>query len=307
MHPRPASPRLDPRHSFDPRVWQIATLASLLAYGVEVLGFPVGASDLALALGAALLAQKLAARLGLAARFDPRSAAISALSLLILLRASAAWILPAACAFAVASKFALRVNGKHVWNPSALALAAAVVFTGEAWLSPGQWGSAAWFAFLVSGIGGLVVFRAERSDVTWAFAAFWCALVLGRSLWIGEPLSVPLHRLQDGALLLFTFFMISDPRTTPDSRAGRIAFAGLVASVAFGLKFGLQVHAGLIYALVLCAPAIPLLDRRLPGRRHAWPGKQTQGVLHEQDPPQPDRRVPPPHPGHRPGHVWART
>ena len=41
------------------------------------------------------------------------------------------------------------------------------------------------------------------------------ALVFGRSLWLGEPMSIPLHRLQNGALLLFTFFMISDPRTTP--------------------------------------------------------------------------------------------
>ena len=267
----------------DPRIWQIAMLSSLLAWGVAVLGFPVGARDVALVLAAGLGAQWLAGRARGAGRFDPRSAAISALSLLILLRGAEPLIVPAAAAFAVASKSLLRVGGKHVWNPSALAIAVAVLLSDQAWLSPGQWGSAAWYAFLVAGVGGLIVQRAERSDVTWAFMAFWCALVLGRSAWIGEPLSVPLYRLQDGALLLFTFFMISDPRTTPDSRAGRVAFAGLVALAAFGLKFGLQIHAGLVFALVLCAPLVPLLDRRLPGRRYAWPRwsgrREVQGVL----------------------------
>jgi len=283
----------------DPRIWQIATLSTLLAYGGLALDFPVGARELGGVLGAALVAQWLAARAGLAARFDPKSATISALSLAILLRASDPWILAAAGAFAVVSKFSLRISGKHVWNPSALAIAVAVLATGEAWLSPGQWGSAAWYAFAVAGIGGLVVFRAERSDVTWAFAAFWCALVLGRSAWIGEPLAVPLHRLQDGALLLFTFFMISDPKTTPDSRAGRVAFAAIVALAAFGLKFGAQVHAGLVYALVLCAPLVPVLDRWLPGRRYAWPGRAEQGVLHETNRPIPGAA--------RPGRGLARA
>ena len=75
----------------------------------------------------------------------------------------------------------------------------------------------------------------------YAFIVFYCALVFGRSLYLGEPLTIPLHRLESGALLLFTFFMISDPKTTPDSRAGRVLFAALVA-------FGALVHA---------VPAVP--------------------------------------------------
>lgn len=272
----------------DPRAWQIATLATLLGYGVFALGFPVGAAEIAVLLGSALLAQLWVCARVDAGPFDPRSALISALSLALLLRANELWILAAAGAFAIASKSWLRVGGKHPWNPSALALAAAVALSGGAWLSPGQWGSTALFACAIAGLGGLVVFRAERSDVTWAFAGFWCALLLGRALWLGEPLAIPLHRLQDGGLLLFTFFMISDPKTTPDSRAGRIVFAGLVAGVAYHLKFGMHVQAGLVHALVLCAPSVLLIDRWLPGRRYAWPGRAAgparQGVLHAQDP-----------------------
>ncbi|NNL66455.1 MAG: hypothetical protein HKP30_09450 [Myxococcales bacterium] len=296
-----------PAQGSDPRVWQLATLGSLLGYGVFALGFPVGVREIALVAGPALLVQWFATRLGAATRFDPKSALISALSLALLLRTGEPWVLAAAGGFAVASKFLLRIHGKHVWNPSALALVAALLLTDSAWLSPGQWGSGTWLAFAAAGVGGLVVFRAERSDVTWAFAGFWCALLLGRALYIGEPLSVPLHRLQDGALLLFTFFMISDPKTTPDSRAGRIAFAALVAAAAFGLKFGLHVHAGLVYALVLCAPLVPLFDLRLPGRRYAWPGARTgaafQGVLHDRtNPPATSPAVRP-----DPARGWARV
>ena len=74
-----------------------------------------------------------------------------------------------------------------------------------------------------------MVNRAARSDVTYAFLAFYLAILFGRALWLGQPLAIPLHQLGSGGFLIFTFFMISDPRTTPDSRAGRILFALLVA------------------------------------------------------------------------------
>src|SRR2546426_235169 len=83
---------------------------------------------------------------------------------------------------------------------------------------------------ILASAGGLVVNRAARADVTWAFLAAHTAFLLGRTLWLGDPLAIPLHRLANGALVLFAFFMISDPRTTPDSRPGRILFAILVAA-----------------------------------------------------------------------------
>ena len=105
-----------------------------------------------------------------------------------------------------------------------------MLLTGQVWVSPGQWGNVAFFAFLMACLGGLVVNRAARSDVTYAFIVFYMALVFGRSIWLGEPMAIPLHRLENGALLLFTFFMISDPqdhaelarRTDPVRAARRV-------------------------------------------------------------------------------------
>src|SRR5262249_7948237 len=118
--------------------------------------------------------------------------------------------------------------------------------------------------------GGLVVNRAGRGDVTYAFMACYCALLFGRSAYLGEPPAIPLHRLESGALLLFTFFMISDPKTTPDSRAGRILFAGLVAAGASSVQFRLFRPNGLLWSLAACSPLVPLIDRVLPGSRYIW-------------------------------------
>ena len=89
--------------------------------------------------------------------------------------------------------------------------------------------------------------------------------LFGRSLYLGEPLTIPLHRLESGALLLFTFFMISDPKTTPDSRAGRVLFAALVAFGAWYVQFRLFRTNGLLWSLAACSTIVPLIDRLLPG------------------------------------------
>jgi Na+-transporting NADH:ubiquinone oxidoreductase subunit NqrB len=202
--------------------------------------------------------------------FDPRSALISGLSLCLLLRTNDLGLAMLAAVVAGASKFLLRVRGKHVFNPTNFALVAMMLVTGRVWASPGQWGSAAVFAFLLASAGGLVVNRAARADVTWTFLACYAALWLGRSLWLGDPLVIPLHRLENGALVLFAFFMISDPRTTPDSRAGRILFAVLVAAGAYVVQFKLFRTNGLLWSLAVCALVVPLIDRLLPGPRYQW-------------------------------------
>jgi Na+-translocating ferredoxin:NAD+ oxidoreductase RnfD subunit len=154
------------------------------------------------------------------------------------------------------------------------------------WVSPAQWGNVTFFAFLMACLGGLVVNRAARSDVTFAFIVFYMSLVFGRSLWLGEPLVIPLHRLQSGALLLFTFFMISDPRTTPNSRVGRILFAMLVAYGAWYVQFRMFRTNGLLWSLAFFSLTVPLIDRLLPGTRYEWSrptiGRLTpNGVTHE--------------------------
>ncbi len=258
----------------DPRLYQIASLGTLLTYGLFWLHFELSMWQIAITIGTALVTQYAGTRAAGLPSFDPKSALISSLSLCLLLRTND----PAAAAFAsfiaIGSKFLFRWQDKHIFNPTNLALTATVA-SGLGWISPGQWGQAAWFGFLIACLGSLVVTRAARADVTLSFLTFYIGLLVARALWLGDPLAIPLHQIGSGALLIFAFFMISDPKTTPDSRAGRIVYALCVASTALYVQFGLFRPNGPLWGLILCAPLVPLIDACLPDQRYRWPESST--------------------------------
>jgi Na+-transporting NADH:ubiquinone oxidoreductase subunit NqrB len=263
----------------DPRHYQIATLTSLLIYGIFWLDFEVQTTHAIAILVTAQITQYVCTRLSRLPHFDPKSALISSLSLCLLLRTNFLAVAVLAACISIAGKFFIRWNGKHVFNPTNFGLMAVILITGQAWVSPGQWGSDVFLGFLFACLGGLVVNRSSRSDVTYAFLGFYLAVVFGRSLWLGQPTSIPLHQLQSGALLLFAFFMISDPKTTPDSRAGRILFALLVALGAGLVHFVLFRPNGLLWSLVFFAMFVPFIDRLLPGNRYQWKRATPQRVF----------------------------
>lgn len=256
--------------SLDPRLYQISMLACLLAYGMLQLDFEITAVRAATILASTLLTQYACSRLWTLPSFDPKSAWISGLSLCLLLRTNDAALAILAAVITIASKFVIRFNGKHVFNPTNVGIVLLILLSGQVWVSPGQWGNVAFFAFLMACLGGLVVNRAARSDVTYAFIFFYMALVFGRSAWLGEPMVIPFHRLQSGALLLFTFFMISDPRTTPNSRMGRVLFAFLVAYGAWYVQFRMFRTNGVLWSLALVSMTVPLIDWMLPGTHYQW-------------------------------------
>lgn len=255
----------------DPRYLQIGTLGALLLYGVFALDFEVEPLNAVIIVATAQLTQ-LAADRAHGRRYDPKSAGITSLSLCLLLRTTNPAVAAFAAAAAVGSKAVVRVNGKHVFNPANFGLVLAVLATGEAWISPGQWGNAALAALFFAGLGVTVVTRAERADITFAFLGFTALLLFARSAWLGEPATIPLHRLQSGALLLFAFFMISDPKTTPNARPMRILYAALVAGLAFVIGYVWFVPSGIVWALFALSPVVPLLDRAWAAERYEWPG-----------------------------------
>ena len=254
----------------DPRYYQVAVLSLLLAYGITILDFPVTATNALVIISTALGTQWLAGLLSGLPRFDPLSALITSLSLTLLLRTDSPGIAALAGCIAIASKFMIRVDGKHVFNPANFALVTLSFATPYAWLSSGQWGNTTFLEFGLACMGLLVLTRARRAETTIAFLGGYATLLLGRAFWLGDPLSIPVHQMQSGALLLFAFFMISDPKTTPDHALGRILYGLLVAAIAFGIQFALHEPHGPITALILCSPCVPLIDRLLAGRRYAW-------------------------------------
>ena len=254
----------------DARLYQIAFQAVLLTVGVLVRDFALDPRQMLLTFAAGLVTQWLWLKALDLEHKGALSALITCFGLSLLLRSDTLWVHPLAAVIAISAKFLLRVNGKHVFNPANLGVIVALVLLPGAWVSPGQWGNdvalAGWFVAL----GGLVTQRARRWDISWVFLAAWLGLVAMRVLWLGQPWTIFLHQFTNGGLLLFAFFMISDPMTIPNRRSARIGYAILVAALAFAWQFALFRTSGLLWALFLASPLVPLIDWRWPGEKFNW-------------------------------------
>jgi len=262
----------------DARHFQIVALSSLLLINFFWIDFGARPLYAALAIASALVTQVVCSRLFGLPNIDLRSPLITGLSLSLLLRADEPWLPVAAGVIAIASKFVFRLDGKHIWNPAGFAIVVLLFMANGVWISPGQWGSSVWLASLLVFLAVLVLQAAQRSDIALFFLGCHGALLLARALWLGDPLAIPLHQMQSGSLLIFAFFMISDPRTAPDSRLGRFVFAFSVALLAHYLTFFMQMRPALYVALIALSPVTLLLDRLVPERRFHWVSN-SQGAL----------------------------
>jgi len=261
----------------DARHLQIMALASLLTINFVAIDFGAGMMASAFAVAASLLTQFVCSRLT-KIPLDLRSPLITGLSLSLLLRAEEPWMHAVAGVIAISSKFLLRIDGKHVFNPAGFAIVVLLLFSSGAWISPGQWGASIWFAALVGFFAIMVLHAARRTDIAIYFLLSHAALLGARAVWLGDPWAIPLHQLQSGSLLIFAFFMISDPRTSPDSPLGRFLLAFAVAAASHYLAFFVQMRPALYFALIALSPATLLIDRVLPATRFAWTASTCKGA-----------------------------
>jgi len=278
----------------DARDWQILALSGLFSLSYLTSDFGAQPVNLLMAFLGGLLAQ-MAGTLYLNIQHTGsrgltglqwKSALITSLSLSILLRATAPWLWFIAGFVGIALKFTVRFRGKHIFNPACAAIVfSMLVFGHEVWVSPGQWGQAPLIAGYAMALAGLVLSSARRLDIALGFLFGYAGLMIARAIWLGDPLTIPLHHLSSGALLVFAFFMITDPRSTPDSRAGRLIFAFCVAALAAWFMIGPNLRGAPLMALAALAFLTPVLDRWLPAQRFEWISKET---LHD---PKPCRRV----------------
>ncbi|KRT64813.1 MAG: hypothetical protein XU11_C0048G0013 [Candidatus Dadabacteria bacterium CSP1-2] len=167
---------------YDPRIYQITVLSALLVYGIGWLDFEISAVNASVILLSVLLTQYICTYVFRLPKYDPRSSLISGLSLCLLLRTNSLLLVIVTAFITITSKFTLRWGEKHICNPTNFGLIAMMLLTDQVWVSPGQWGSAAFLGFLIACLGGLVVNRASRSDVTYAFLVFYITFLFGRAL-----------------------------------------------------------------------------------------------------------------------------
>jgi hypothetical protein len=178
----------------------------------------------------------------------------------------------AAVAFAVsvamASKYVFRVavgtdrdgrlTARHFLNPSNFGITVTLVLFPTVGIAPPYQfsenisGALDWLLpLLVIGTGSLLNLKATgRIPLILAWVAAFAAQAILRAFIDGTPVLAGLMPMTGFAFVLFTFYMITDPATTPARRDGQIAFAVAVAA-AYALFMELNIVFGLFYALTL--------------------------------------------------------
>ena len=200
-----------------------------------------------------------------------KSALITALGLCLLLRTTSWYFIVLAGFIAISGKYILTWKNRHLVNPSALGIAATILLSHKAWISPGQWGNNIVLFFMVCSMGFIVVTKVQKADVSFTFLLTYGALLFWRQiLYLGWPLDFFIQSVTTGSLLLFSFFMISDPKTTPNHPYARILYAVLIAAVSFYLSAFKFVNAAPVWVLVFASPLVPLLNWSFEAEWFSW-------------------------------------
>ena len=183
------------------------------------------------------------------------------------------------------TKYLIRYRGSHIFNPSNVGLVAAFLLLGSTRIEPLDFWWApfdGWMiaAYLIILVGGLLI--TARLHLLGMSAAFWITLAVGIGVlaasghcmtarWSFEPVCGAHFWwviVLSPEILIFLFFMITDPKTTPAGRVARVGFGMGVAMVCTLLiapqttEFGAKV--ALLSGLVVLCLARLVFERFLP-------------------------------------------
>lgn len=140
---------------------------------------------------------------------------------------------------AMAGKYIIAINKKHIFNPAALAVfitAIALNYSASWWI--GNF----WMAPFVV-IGGLLVVRKIRKfNMVFVFLITAGVLILGVNILRGNGLSVIQKVVFETPLFFFAFIMLTEPQTFPPTKKWQIVYGSLV-----GILFAPFVHIGSFY------------------------------------------------------------
>jgi enediyne biosynthesis protein E5 len=188
------------------------------------------------------------------------SAYISGISVGILVRSPAVWPYFLCAVVSIMSKYVLRVNNRHIWNPSNFGIAVLVFLAPEtvATLSI-QWGNYLLPMIVIWILGSVIIARLKRFHITGTYVACFIALAFVRSWITGSPWQSEVAPLTGPMYQLFIFFMITDPKTTVKSKKWQCIVVAIVALVEMILRLDQVVYAP-FYALFMVGPAALLVE-----------------------------------------------
>jgi hypothetical protein len=263
--PSPYELSLPGGHSFliprasDPRYLVWVFQLCFFVIGVEAGAFSKSYDALICSIAAAGLIDAMIVRYRTGKIIVPQSGFIAGTGIALLLEANQLWYYAAGATIAVLSKHLVQTEGRHSFNPSAFgALAMVVLFPLAVISNVTQWGGLTWFT-LVIWTTGIVACAYSGALTTAVFWIFWFAVfAVLRAAFMHAPLLVPLGTISGPSFALFSFFMITDPRTVPERALGRCGFCFLAAAIDAFLRLQMNPYA-IFWGLVSASTIYPLL------------------------------------------------
>lgn len=231
------------RHG-DPRPWFALLLGVYVLCGLGFLGFGRTPWQAGLTVATAVAADFVLNRLLRQRGGFPWSGLITGLGLCLLLDfGSNVWLPILPPLLAIGSKHLFTVQGKHVYNPALFGLMAGMVLGGGL-VSPApayQWnGTWAVGLFLVGLSLVLVMPKIGRGWLVGSFLVFYTIQTAFRA-WVMRhhvpPEAIWLGTLSAPAFFLFTFYMLTDPATSPAKRGAQIGIAAAITVIDLGFHF----------------------------------------------------------------------
>ncbi|MDZ7719231.1 MAG: hypothetical protein U5K72_10490 [Balneolaceae bacterium] len=185
---------------------------------------------------------------------DLSSAYISGNSAGILVRSPLIWPFALCAAISIASKYVIRFRGSHLFNPTNFGIVVMLLIASDsmAVLSI-QWGNNMWAMLAIWIVGLFVISKVNLANICITYVLSFIGFAWIRSLITGDLFLTEIAPLTGPMYQLFVLFMITDPKTTLNTKMGQNIVAFLIAFVEFFFRLGEAVYAP-FYALFIVAP-----------------------------------------------------
>jgi enediyne biosynthesis protein E5 len=182
------------------------------------------------------------------------SSYITGISVGILLRSPGYWPYIVCALLSITSKYVIRIRGRHLFNPSNFGICAMLFLASDAVATLSiQWGNNLGAMVVIWGLGSLIIWRARRFHICAVYVASFLLFSFVRASVTGDPWLSEVSPITGPEYQLFTFFMITDPKTTVRSKWGQCVVAFCVALVEMIFRLEQSIYAPL-YALFFVGP-----------------------------------------------------
>lgn len=242
----------------DPRIPVAVVLFSYLVLGLTILGFNRSPMQIAITTSAAMVFETFLTRFFKKIWIFPLSAMITSFSLSFLLNYSHDYfLLFVPVFFAIGSKYLFTVNGRHALNPAMVGVSFSLLFSNELiTASPAyQWNGLPAMSIYILTLGlFFVVLKVQRSWLIGSFLLIFSLQTALRALIMRHHLpfeTLFLGTLSSPPFYIFTFFMITDPPTSPDKKKDQIIVGTSLALVDLALHLRQSYYTFFYAALIV--------------------------------------------------------